>query len=124
MFTTDEWVELITATTDRTNAGNLKWKPAKADAAYQTQLNKETMALIRSVDGDGQPPYELGIFRPSDDADAARKWKRFDATETQEMVDSGWGIDHLAALYQSITRKANEVDVVFKSIMDALRPEQ
>jgi hypothetical protein len=123
MFTTDEWVQLVSATRERTDSGDLVWKPAKADATYQAHLNKETIALLRSVDGDGQPPYELAIFRPNPEPDTANKWKRFDSTETQEMMDAGsWGVDLLALLYQSITRKANEVDVIFKSIMDTLRP--
>lgn len=121
MFTPGEWQSLVAAMQNKTLARTLNWKPAKRPESFQVQLNKQTMAILRSVDGDGQPPFELTIYRPGPEVEGEKtKWERYGTVDSTDMANAGWGGDSLQRLNETIVRIANEVDEVFQSIMDDL----
>ena len=122
MFTTTEWINLLRALIRQTDLDRLKWKPSKSPMSFQVKLNPDTIIGIRSVDGDGQPPFELLVLRPkANDESSTTSWTQFGSVTGDELHDQ-WGPQNglLQDLHQMIVRKSEGVDKIFESIMKDL----
>lgn len=121
MFSNKEWTSLIKTLLSKTQSGTLKWSDPKSSQRYQVTIDADTIVVIKSVDGDGQLPYGLAVFRRGI-KDGEEKFIKFADVVSTDLVDEEFGqeLGDLDQLFGLVERQINGVDTVFSSIMKSL----